>query len=201
MISLEGIASTSASAEIISRSPPDILVMLLQYKEWADRIAFEAVMAIPEEEALKPRMTTFKNMVHTLSHVYVVDDIFRHHLTGHTHRYTMRNTVDTPLISQLWQSVQEMDRWYLSEVRSWTNDELHQVVKFEFVGGGKGAMTKEEIVLHIVNHATYHRGFVGDMLKQVPYNWPANDLPVFIRDHYRASIVEEPRHAGGSPCL
>ena len=30
-------------------------------KEWADEIAFEAAMAIPEEEALKPRMTSFNN--------------------------------------------------------------------------------------------------------------------------------------------
>jgi uncharacterized damage-inducible protein DinB len=159
--------------------------MLLRYKEWADRIAFEAVMAIPEAEALKPRMTTFNNMVQTLNHVYVVDDIFRHHLTGRKHSYKMRNTVETPLIANLWRSVQEMDRWYIDEVKGWTCEELSQIVNFEFVGGGAGAMTKEEIVLHIVNHTTYHRGFVGDMLKQVPYNWPANDLPVFIRDHYR----------------
>lgn len=166
-------------------NPRDTLVMLTQYKEWADRIAFEAVMTIPREEALKPRMTTFKNMVHTLNHVYVVDDIFRHHLSGRKHGYTMRNTMETPAIADLWRSVQEMDRWYIDEVKSWTSEDLGQVVDFEFVGGGAGAMTKEEIVLHVVNHTTYHRGFVGDMLKQVPYNWPANDLTVFLRDHYR----------------
>lgn len=159
--------------------------MLTQYKEWADRIAFEAVMAIPQEEALKPRMTTFRNMVYTLNHVYVVDDIFRHHLTGRRHGYAMRNTVETPAIADLWRSVQEMDRWYVEAVKSWTPEDLGRIVEFEFVGGGNGSMTKEEIVLHIVNHTTYHRGFVGDMLKQVPYNWPANDLPVFLRDHYR----------------
>lgn len=45
-------------------------------------------------------------------------------------------------------------------------------------------MTREQIVLHVVNHATYHRGFVGDMMYQVPFAPPSNDLPVFIRDHY-----------------
>jgi uncharacterized damage-inducible protein DinB len=65
-----------------------------------------------------------------------------------------------------------------------SSDDRSQIIDFEFTGGGAGAMTKEEIVLH-VNHTTYHRGFVGDMLKQVPYHWPANDLAVFLRDHYR----------------
>jgi len=65
----------AAEIETQSRSSAGSLVMLQQYKEWADRIAFEAVMSIPEEEAMKTRLTTFKNMVHTLNHVHVIDDI------------------------------------------------------------------------------------------------------------------------------
>ena len=64
----------AAEIETQCRSSAGSLVMLLQYKEWADRIAFEAVMSIPEEEAIK-----------SLNHVYVIDDIFRHHLTGRMH--------------------------------------------------------------------------------------------------------------------
>ena len=166
-------------------SPVDTLTKLLRYKAWANQLAFASVMAIPEEEALKPRMTTFKNMVHTLNHVYVVEDIFRHHLTSRRHRYTMRNTHVTPPLKDLWAAVQEMDRWYIDQVDGWTAEDSSSTVNFEFVGGGAGTMTREEIILHLVNHSTYHRGFVGDMLKQVPYHWPANDLTVFLRDHYR----------------
>jgi uncharacterized damage-inducible protein DinB len=46
-------------------------------------------------------------------------------------------------------------------------------------------MTCEQIILHLVNHATYHRGFVGDMMYQARVTPPANDLTVFLRDHYR----------------
>lgn len=162
--------------------PADTLIKLLRYKTWANRIAFESVMAIPEAEALKPRMTVFGNMVRTLNHVYVVDDIFRHHLTGRRHAYAARNTVETPSLADLWTATQAMDAWYLAQVRGWTAEELGRRVPFEFVGGGAGVMTQEEIILHLVNHATYHRGFIGDMLKQVPYDWPANDLTVFLRE-------------------
>jgi uncharacterized damage-inducible protein DinB len=96
----------------------------------------------------------------------------------------MRNTEETPPVRTLWAATQEMDRWYIELVEGWTADDLGTIVNFEFIGGGRGAMTREEIILHLVNHATYHRGFVGDMLKQVPYYWPANDLTVFLRDHY-----------------
>lgn len=48
-------------------------------------------------------------------------------------------------------------------------------------------MTRGEIILHLVNHATYHRGFVGDLLNQASVNPPATDLTVFLRDAYRAA--------------
>ncbi len=43
-------------------------------------------------------------------------------------------------------------------------------------------MTREEILLHVVNHTTYHRGFVAEMFYKVPARPPTTDLPVFLRD-------------------
>jgi uncharacterized damage-inducible protein DinB len=155
--------------------------MLARYKAWANGITFRALMALPEGEALRPRPTRFGNMVHTLNHVHVVDDIFRAHLEGRAHGYTARNTQHTPTLLRLWEDVQAMDRWYVSYADRLSEDALNETVHFEFVGGGHAAMTREEILLHVVNHGTYHRGFVGDMLYQVPVVPPANDLPVFLR--------------------
>ncbi|MFV3307916.1 DinB family protein [Pseudomonas sp. NY15181] len=168
-----------------SASTTDTLKMLVRYKAWANELTFNSVRNLPDGEALRPRQTRFGNMVHTLNHVYVVDDIFRHHLQGKKHHYTSRNTEHAPTLGNLWDAVQLMDQWYVNLVDSWSFEDLSTVVHFEFVGGGKGAMTQEEIVLHLINHATYHRGFVGDMMYQIPFTPPSNDLPVFIRDHYR----------------
>jgi uncharacterized damage-inducible protein DinB len=166
-------------------SAAETLRVLASYKKWANGLTYRQVMALPEGEALKQRQTRFGNMVHTLNHVFVVDDIFRHHMEGRKHGYTSRNTDTTPPIAELWAKVQEMDQWYVDQVQGWTDEDLATVIRFEFVGGGEGAMTREEIVLHVVNHATYHRGFVGDMMYQVPVMPESNDLPVFIRDVWK----------------
>lgn len=158
------------------------LRMLLRYKQWANTLTFKNVMELPEGEALKPRPTRFGNMVHTLNHIYVVDDIFRHNLQGEKHAYTSRNTDQTPALADLWEAVQEMDRWYMDCVQAWSCQDLAKVIHFEFVGGGQGAMTREQIILHVVNHSTYHRGFVSDMMYQVPFTPESNDLSVFLRD-------------------
>ena len=47
---------------------------------------------------------------------------------------------------------------------------LAEAVHFEFVGGGAGAKTRQEILLHLAKHATYHRGLVSDMLFQIPFS-------------------------------
>jgi uncharacterized damage-inducible protein DinB len=43
-------------------------------------------------------------------------------------------------------------------------------------------MARGAILLHVVNHATYHRGWIADMFLQVPAKNPTTDLPVFLRE-------------------
>jgi len=164
------------------RSSGATVRMLIRYKAWANEMTFRAAMSLPEGEAERARPTRFGNIVHTLNHAYVIDDIFRAHLEGRPHGYEARNIAHPPPLAALWQSVQAVDRWYVGYAEGLGDDALGEMVRFEFVGGGAGAMTREAILLHVVNHGTYHRGFVGDMFYQVPAVLPANDLPVFLRD-------------------
>ncbi len=43
-------------------------------------------------------------------------------------------------------------------------------------------MTRGDMLLHVVNHKTYHRGYVADRLYQAGSRPPVMDLPVFLRD-------------------
>ena len=136
--------------------------MLTRYKAWANDITFSAVSSLPAGEATKKRQTRFGNMVHTLNHVYVIDDIFRSHLLGKNHGYTARNTENHPPLAELWKAQEEMDRWYIEYTQNAAEALLAEEVDFLFVGGGQGTMSREEMIVHVVNHGTYHRGFVGD---------------------------------------
>lgn len=164
----------------------DTLDMLAAYKRWANRLVYEAVAEIGPDERERSRATTFGNILMTLNHSFVVDDIFRHHLTGTAHGYAQRNTEQAPRFEDLRAAASDMDQWYCDQVAGWSPDERREIIPFSFVDGGSGRMTREQIVLHVVNHATYHRGFVGDMLRQIPFAWPANDLTVFLRDVWSA---------------
>jgi len=55
-------------------------------------------------------------------------------------------------------------------------------VQFKLIGGNQGAMRRGDIMLHVVNHTSYHRGFVADLLFQVPARPPLTDLPIYLRE-------------------
>lgn len=75
--------------------------MLTRYKARANRITYRTVMALPQGEALRKRPTRFGNIVHTLKHTYVIDDIFRAHLDGPRHAYSARNSDIPPPLAEL----------------------------------------------------------------------------------------------------
>ena len=153
---------------------------LTRYNAWANKEIFDAVAALPGDEATRPRASLFKNMVHTLNHNYVIDRIWQAHLEGREHGYTARNTPDHPQLAELWRLQQEIDRWYIDWSDHLSDAALEEEVAFTLIGGNRGVMTRGEILLHVVNHTSYHRGFVADLFYQIPARPPTTDLPVFL---------------------
>lgn len=160
--------------------------MLVHYKKWMNATMLGFASAIPASELTKVRPTTFKTINHTFNHILVVDTIFKAHLTGTHHSYHARNTDEAPPLSEIRDSTARIDDWYVALVNDLTARELDEVIDFEFVGGGQGSMTRSDILLHLVNHASYHHGYVSDMMYQIPCEPPAIDLPVFLRDVWQS---------------
>ncbi len=159
--------------------------MLTRYNAWANQLMFDAVAALPPGEDVKPRTSLFRNMVHTLNHNYVIDRIWQAHLEGRDHGYDARNTRDHPPLAELWRMQQEVDAWYVAWSDRLGDAEMEQSVRFTLIGGNIGEMTRGEILLHILGHRHYHRGFVCDMMFEVPARPPTMDLPVYLREQGR----------------
>jgi uncharacterized damage-inducible protein DinB len=159
--------------------------MFARYSQWANEITYERVAALPDGEASKPRETTFGNIIRTLGHSYAVSSIFQAHLEQRAHGFTTRNVSDAIPFDELRRMQREIDTWYVAWIDRLRPPALDEVIKFRFLDGSHGAMTRGEILLHVVNHSTFHRGFIIDMLRQVSNVAPVTDLPVFLRDHFQ----------------
>jgi uncharacterized damage-inducible protein DinB len=156
--------------------------MLTRYSAWANARLFDALQALPAGEATAKRATLFGNMVNTLNHDYVIDLIWQAHLTGVSHGFTKRITDTEPTLQELRRTQAEIDAWYVAYADQMTEALHNERVNFKFVDGAEGTMARGDMLLHIVNHKTYHRGVVADMLYQAKSKPPVMDLPVFLRD-------------------
>lgn len=166
--------------------------MLTRYTAWANERLFDALAQLPEGAASAKRASTFGNMLHTLNHACVVDRIWQAHLEQRPHGFKARNTESHPPLAELRRHQGALDAWYIAYADQLSEDQHAEVVSFTFVDGGAGAMTRGEILLHVVNHKTYHRGVVADMICQVPARPPTMDLPVFVRDVAQAAMAKAP---------
>ena len=158
------------------------LQRLARYKAWADRLFYETLADLPESDLLAPRPIYFGSMIRTLHHTYAMDRVWQAHLLGEAHGYASRNPDTHPPFDDLWSRQLEMDAWYVAYADGLDPDKADEIVRFDFIGGGSGAMTRGDILLHVVNHTTYHRGHVADMLYDLSVFPPTTDYPVFLRE-------------------
>ena len=156
--------------------------MLTRYTLWADRVMFDAVAALPSGEPEKERKTLFKSMIGTLNHNLVVDLIWQAHVERREHGFAARNAVLHPDLAGLRQAQEKMDAWWIAWADAQSPASLAERLAFSFIGGPESVMTAGEMMLHVVTHKSYHRGWVAEMFFQVPTRPPAMDLPVFLRD-------------------
>ncbi len=158
----------------------DYLRTLMRYKAWANELVFAAASKLPEAELTAPRKIVFGNMLRTLHHVHAMDAVWRAHLEGRPHGYTTRNPEACPSFASLREAQKGMDAWWVSYADSLSAAQQDEVVNFRFIGGGPGSMTRRDVLLHVVNHGTYHRGNVASMMYQAGSPPPTTDLPVFF---------------------
>lgn len=120
-------------------------------------------------------------MLAILSHAHVVSRIFQAHILGETHGYSSANPEPLPF-PELAADVRSVDHWYVDYTRAAKAADLDTRIDFRFANGEPGSMSRGEMVLHAVNHGTYHRGNVGVILLKNGISIPSNiaGMPNFI---------------------
>ena len=153
-----------------------ILLSLFAQKAWANRELFDVVASVAPTEHAAPLHTAIR----MLNHIYVVDRIFRAHLLGEPHGYTATNTTETPELSELHFAVSETDIWFENFVSNIDEQALGESQVFQFTDGDAGNMTREEMLFHVLTHGSYHRGNVGQILKDISVAPPRDLFTKFL---------------------
>jgi uncharacterized damage-inducible protein DinB len=152
----------------------------IRYSGWASHRVLDAALALAPEEQTKPRGVSHESIAGTLIHIYFADRIWCKRTVEPELEMPPWN-VSFPLdtLPELWKDVQR--RW-----ESWADSaadaDLDRVVQFKLLNGNPSEARASHIVLHLVNHATLHRGQVVGLLRQSGVKPPVTDLIVYLRE-------------------
>lgn len=151
-----------------------MLLKAFQYKAWSDQRTFEAIKRIDNKEF--PSAIRF--ITQQLNHMVIVEELFKSRLIGVEPPHSSTNTPSLPSLAELQHRIESSDDWYHSYASQLHNPE--ELVTFQFVDGQHGSMSRTEILFHIINHGTYHRGAIGHSLDLSSIAHPADTYTVFI---------------------
>lgn len=162
------------------------LQSLFRYQAWAHDELVGKLEGLDAEGHAPARHEALR----LLNHVLTVNRIFMAHLTGKPHGFTADNTPDTPTLAALGNALRSADRWYLDHLRDLNPEALAEPWHFAFTDGDRGCMTREEMLLHVIVHGSYHRGEVGRLLRQAgaPLPWDTFAVHLHGREPQRRAV-------------
>jgi uncharacterized damage-inducible protein DinB len=134
------------------------LPRLFRYKAWADDQLLNALARLGGDSPITRLATK------ALGHSHVVDRIFAAHLRRTPHSYTSANLSEIPRLQDLSAGLRQSDAEYLDYVSTLGRAQLAERIDFEFTDGAPGRMSREEMLMHVINHGTGHRGQVSAVM-------------------------------------
>jgi uncharacterized damage-inducible protein DinB len=151
---------------------------LTAYNAWENDALYSVLETVPEARALEEAPI----ILAVLNHAYAVSRIFQAHILGEPHLYTSANPEEQLPLDALAPAARAIDRWYVDYIRSAKESDLEKRIDFRFTNGDESRMSRCEMVLHVVNHGSYHRGNVGIFLlkNRIPVPPKTAGLPNFL---------------------
>jgi uncharacterized damage-inducible protein DinB len=159
---------------------------LYEYNRWANQRLLDATAALSSAELTRDLKSSFPSVRDTLAHILSAEWI-----------WLMRWKGDSPvgapaswdlsshdLLRAQWASVEAELTAFVATL---TPAALDAVIAYRNTKGEPFAQPLSELLRHVVNHSTYHRGQITTMLRQLGKDSVATDLVLFYRQ--RAALA------------
>ena len=142
------------------------LQTLLDYHYWARDRVLAAVEGLTPEQFTRDLGSSFKSVRDTLAHTFSAEWAWYSRWQG-TSPTAMLPATDFPDVATLrakWIEHESKVRAYIAAL---DDEGIDRVVEYKLLNGQPGASPLWQMLQHMVNHASYHRGQVTTMLRQL----------------------------------
>lgn len=164
---------------------PADLQTLLDYHYWARDHALDAAALLTAEQFTKDLGSSFKSVRDTLAHTYSAEWAWysRWQGTSPTAMPPYDQFSDVPSLRTVWRDHEAKMRAFVSGLDDAGVSRVHE---FKMLSGQATSGILWQMLQHVVNHATYHRGQITTMLRQLGAQpGKSMDLIAYYREQSR----------------
>jgi uncharacterized damage-inducible protein DinB len=159
---------------------------LIDYNYWARDRLLEAVDRLTPEQFTRDLGSSFRSVRDTLAHLHAAEWIWYRRWVGESPSALppADRFPDAASVGTAWRDMEAQIRAYFTPLDDWA---LERVIEYKSTAGVPGASVLWQMLQHVVNHATYHRGQVTTLLRQMGAAPPKSmDLIAFYRERSAA---------------
>jgi len=154
---------------------------LVDYHYWAHRRMLDALEPLSPEQFNRDLGSSFKSIRETVAHMYSAEWAWyqRWHGSSPTAPPPLDLFPDVASIRSQWADLEAKTRAFFDGL---DDAAIARVVDYTLLSGAAGSTPIGQMLQHVVNHGSYHRGQVTTMLRQIGAAPPQSmDLIRFYR--------------------
>lgn len=160
----------------------DDLRLLIDYNYWARDRVLEAVAAITPDQFIRPMGNSFSSVRDTIAHICAAERIWITRLKGENLKGLQEpdRIPDFEAAREKWAQLEGEMR---DQLEKFGPQAVDLTIKYQDLRGNNQTDALWQILQHMVNHGTYHRGQITTMLRQLDVAPPKSmDLILFYRE-------------------
>ena len=142
------------------------LKTMVDYHYWARDRLVEALTPLTAEQYTKDLASSFKSIRDTATHVYAAEWAWHERWQGRSPAALIApdRFPDLAALAAAWS---ESERSIRTFVDALDDGGINRVIQYKLLNGTAGSSAIWQMVQHVVNHASYHRGQITTMLRQL----------------------------------
>jgi uncharacterized damage-inducible protein DinB len=139
---------------------------LVDYHYWARDRLLDAIEPLSVEQLNRDLGGSFTSIRETVVHIYAAEWAWHERWQGSSPTVLMTSEAlpDVVAIRRAWSAHEVKMRAFLEGLGE---DGLSRVIEYKLLSGQPGSSPFWQMLQHVVNHASYHRGQVTTMLRQI----------------------------------
>jgi uncharacterized damage-inducible protein DinB len=142
------------------------LQTLVEYHYWARDRLLEAIEPLSAEQWRRDLGSSFKSIHETVAHIYAAEWAWHQRWQGNspTALFPAEKLPDVASVRGAWSELEANVRAFLAGLGE---AGITRVFEYRLLNGSEGSSPFWQMLQHVVNHASYHRGQVTTMLRQL----------------------------------